>query len=170
MDLGTYQMRVVRHGVFEPEGKSPYVLVEFDCEGQECQVYVYISEAAVDMAYKKLKCCGFDIKTQNVYQLQENRTLLAGNSCSVKVYEDEYPKGSGRIKVKFDIVMEDKPISKEGSGRLDAMLRAVADGSDEKKSVKSARAPRRTEPTAIEKEVAEHKADVAAHAEDEEKF
>lgn len=164
MDYGTYEMTVVNHGVFEPEGKAPYVLVNFDCGGEECPVYVYISDAAVDMAYKRLKIIGHDIKTQSVYVLQTNRTLLSGNKALVKVYGDEY---KGKVRTKYEIVMEDKPVSEASASRLDQMLREVAEGSDAKKEVKKSR---RTGPTATEKMIAEHKADVAAHKDDPEEF
>lgn len=168
--FGIHKMKVVSHGLFESSGekRTPYVGLVFEHEsGEKCNVQVYVSDAAAGMARKSLKKLDFDIDKQSIYSLNSNPKLLAGREADVECFEDDF---GGKVRTKYQLVLSDKPLEATQASNLDAMLRA-AKGDDEKEAKpKAARAPRRTEQTAIEKEVAEHKADVAAHAEDEDNF
>ena len=168
--FGIHKMKVVSHGLFESSGekRTPYVGIVFEHDsGEKCNVQVYVSDAAAGMARKSLKKLDFDIDKQSIYALNSNPRLLAGHEADVECFEDDY---GGKVRTKYQLVLSDKPLEATQASKLDAVLRAAKSEDEKADKPKVARSPKRAEQTAIEKEVAAHKADVAAHADDEENF
>ena len=122
-DIGIYEVEIVSHGI-RNLGKSPAVVILVqNTVGANIEVPVWLTEKAMNMAYKSLKLCGFDAQNQDLDELQENPSLLAGKKTTIMVEEF-----NGR---KRGQIMLDQVPTKGEMGRLQTLLRGVVNSADD---------------------------------------
>jgi hypothetical protein len=83
------------------------IKMEFAPGGEFLTSHIYITEKAKGIARARLKKCGFDPDAQDVNDLDNGEhSPIVGNSVLVDVFENEYPVGSGKKKLKAEIPLE----------------------------------------------------------------
>ena len=171
MPTGTFQARIVQTWVNTPDGGAPYVLIKAtipDTGPETIFIRIYISDKAIRYARKQLRMIGFDIDTRDVFELERNHQTLAGTEFEAVGAEETY---NGKTEVKWKVATEDAPITEDLAKTLTEKLRAAKSKDGEAKvGEKKPRAPRRTGPSQIEQEIADHMADAEAHKDDKDPF
>lgn len=115
------QGTVVNNSVRSINGKTVFSLI-VTIAGEEWEVLIWASPAALGMARAGLLRCGFDVDREDVSVLRENGRHLAGRSVPI-VFESY----RGKLQARIDL---QGPPSAEEIGRLTAALRAVKESSD----------------------------------------
>lgn len=168
---GFYEGEVVQHRL-EKNQKGTWLL-NVEVEYQDPQegiikvwIPIYITAKAKGMATAALLSLGFDLKVHKTTKvLQHDQQMLAGNKADIRVFEDEY---QGNVKVKTEFLFGNKSMTDSECDELDAVLGSAEEPKSEKP--KAPRAPRRVTTTDIEKEMADHKADVKQNAGNKDPF
>ena len=92
-DLGDHEVEVVENDLIESEpGKLVVKLVLRFKDGERGtkDLYPIASEKSAELTRKALRAVSFDVDTQDLGDLQRNKTLLAGKRCIAVIQENEY--------------------------------------------------------------------------------
>ena len=97
--FGLAKARIVSHTIREIGDKEAAVIrFEHPC-GEVVEALVFMTVKSMNMARAQLKRCGFDPDTQELDELVEKPTLLAGNLVEILV--EEY-KGKRQAKINLN--------------------------------------------------------------------
>lgn len=137
MQEGTFRGKVVQHYLSSSATKgTPCVIVTFEVDGNETiDAQIWLTDAAMGMARKSLKACGFDVDKLSVSELDSNPTLLVGHEAEIVVAIDDYAAKYDRVafKVKYINPIGAKP-KQTDLDRITKALRAAKKSEDESPS------------------------------------
>lgn len=116
--IGKHAATIVTHSLRNIGDKEA---VSFMCrtEGDDDQfeVLIWLTEKAMGIARASLKLCGFSVDDADLWDLQGNQTLLAGNRINVLAEE-----WNGRMRAQ--ILLQSEPTQKRAK-EIQTQLRAV---------------------------------------------
>lgn len=142
--LGTGTAKIIRTNVGINGNRKKFLGVQLMIEGCDDApwVKIYLTEAAKNIAKKKLKMCGFDVETQSFRELEANETMLSGNDVPYIATEEQ---GSSGIYTKVEIPLPGaEKATPEDLDGLDAMFRQKSEAKAAPK--KKAAAPPKASP------------------------
>jgi hypothetical protein len=129
---GVQQGTIVEHSVYTKDNGTVDVNIKMALvDNSTINVHVNITEKSKRMARAALKKCGFNPDTQDVWDLDEKPTLLNGNEVQIDVFMDEYPPGSGKRKLKAEIVLERQKPDANTMKKATTLLRDAKSKDDE---------------------------------------
>lgn len=126
---GVQNATIVSHSVYTKENGTVDVSVKVEFAPQDSlTAHIYITEKSKGMARAALKKCGFDPDEQDVWDLDDRPTLLAGNKVQVDVFDDDY---NGKTRRKAEIVIERQRPDVNKMKKATMLLREAKSADDE---------------------------------------
>lgn len=120
--LGKREVEICEHSMRDLGGKPAASLLVQDDDGNTGEVLVFFTPKSARIARAQLKRCGFDVDAHSLNELNENRTLLAGQRITIN--GEMY---NGRVSLKID--MQSAP-PKAAMDAATAMLRDAKKADD----------------------------------------
>ncbi len=120
MEFGRHEATIKENRIQAAQTGTVSVGLLCDVDGEAIAVSIWLSEKSLNMAYKQLQKCGFDVEKEPLEILDSDPAHLAGRKVLIDVDEEEY---QGKLRTRAQIVMGD--VTKATIRSLQAKLRAV---------------------------------------------